>query len=218
MDEWKQPTLDDCRRSIMVKHIAALCSMPEENANFWVCNPFCIPWGHMAEGSSQIPMNCPKWYCQSTYNKAATTDILSSCILWIVQWICHLEDPSCPWPIGWNMLILCLWTNMKGTSKQKMEMWVTKELCGINLFGSQVRSICINTCGRTYHYSQCNRLWYTTCNWLPPQYIWTLEACAGQEVQLAVMMDGGQLAWKVTQISWGIKFMDRRTEDPGDEN
>jgi len=39
----------------------------------------------------------------------------------------------------------------------------------------------------------------------------------GQEVQLAVMMDGGQLAWKETQISWGIKFTDRRTDDPVDE-
>jgi len=28
---------------------------------------------------------------------------------------------------------------------------------------------------------------------------------------LAVTMDGGQLAWKITQISWGIKIMDPRS-------
>ena len=40
----------------------------------------------------------------------------------------------------------------------------------------------------------------------------------GQEVQLAVTIDGKQLAWKVYQISWGVKFTDLRMEDPVDDS
>jgi hypothetical protein len=36
----------------------------------------------------------------------------------------------------------------------------------------------------------------------------------GEKVVMAATVDGGELAWKVTQISAGIKFIDPHTKDP----
>ncbi len=36
----------------------------------------------------------------------------------------------------------------------------------------------------------------------------------GEQVVMAATVDGGELAWKVMQISAGIKFVDPHTKDP----